>query len=79
MLHKILEETSSDGNFQELYERCARNGLEYDDLVFPAGPTSLINDWDDDEVMDKVSKWKNFQWLRPRDFLIGDEPQIFQN
>jgi hypothetical protein len=66
---KILEETSSEGDFEDLYKRCVKRSEEFVDETFPSKKASLIIDWNESEVQDKVKAWKNFKWLRPSDFL----------
>lgn len=39
----------------------------YNDDSFPPSQSSLIKNWSDPEVRDKVRTWKNFQWLRAKD------------
>ena len=34
------------------------------DTSFPPNENSLISDWDDDNVQDKVRLWRQFEWKR---------------
>ena len=59
-----------------MYERCKKNDERFVDENFPASAHSLINNWEDDDVLDKVIQWKRFVWRRVDDFL--DDVKIFQ-
>ena len=61
---KILKATASDGTFQEIYEECKARNKPYEDEAFPPTEFSLISDWEDPEVQDKVKLWRTFEWIR---------------
>ena len=80
---KILKATASDGKFTEILEEAKLKDEPYEDESFPPNEFSLIADWDEDEVLDKVKLWKQFEWIRCNDIeeLNDDEGalQVFQN
>ena len=80
---KILKATASDGTFQEIYEECKARNLPYEDEAFPPTEFSLISDWEDEEVQDKVRLWRTFEWVRATQIpsLNDDEGklQVFFN
>ena len=51
--------------------------MRFVDENFPASAHSLINNWEDDDVLDKVIQWKRFVWRRVEDFLT-ESVKIFQ-
>ena len=61
---KILKATASDGSFNEIYEECKTKQQPYEDESFPPNEFSLISDWEDEEVADKVRLWRTFTWIR---------------
>ena len=61
---KILKATASDGTFQEIYEECKAKNQPYEDESFPPTEFSLISDWEEPEVQDKVRLWRTFEWIR---------------
>ena len=80
---KILKATASDGTFQEIYEECKAKNTPYEDESFPPTEFSLISDWEDEEVQDKVRLWRTFEWMRATEIpsLNDDEGklQVFFN
>jgi hypothetical protein len=36
----------------------------FTDTSFPPNENSLISDWDDENVQDKVRLWRQFEWRR---------------
>ena len=80
---KILKATASDGKFTEIYEECKMKQTPYEDESFPPNEFSLISDWDEGEVQDKVKLWRSFEWVRATDVpsLNDDEGklQVFFN
>lgn len=61
---KILKATASDGAFMEILTECKMKNEPYEDESFPPNEFSLISDWDEPEVEDKVKLWKTFEWVR---------------
>ena len=61
---KILKATASDGSFNEIYEECKTKQQPYEDESFPPNEFSLISDWEEEEVADKVRLWRTFTWIR---------------
>ena len=61
---KILKATASDGAFMEILEECKLKNEPYEDESFPPNEFSLISDWDEPEVQDKVKLWQTFEWVR---------------
>ena len=61
---RILKATASDGKFMEILEECKLKDEPYTDESFPPNEFSLIKDWDDDDVFDKVRMWRKFEWIR---------------
>ena len=76
---RILEFTSNEGkfnnfqiskgDFETMLNRCKKLGVKYEDENFPPNENSLISNWDEDEVQDKVEKWSKYVWRRATDFL----------
>ena len=50
---RLLKETSTEGDFEELYMRCRDRNEPFVDENFPAKQSSLIQNWDDESVADK--------------------------
>jgi len=61
---KILRATASDGNYTDIMNEMVTKNEKYTDESFPPTEMSLINDWDEDEVQDKVRTWSQFEWIR---------------
>lgn len=61
---KILKATASDGKFNEIYEECKLKNEPYQDESFPPNEFSLISDWEEPEVQDKIRLWRSFTWER---------------
>lgn len=57
LLLKILKATSSEGSYEDKIEECRTNNEIFDDESFGANNNSLINNWNDPSVQDKVSTW----------------------
>jgi len=80
---KILKATASDGKFNEIFEECKMKNTPYQDESFPPNEFSLISDWEEPEVQDKVRLWKSFNWIRATEIeeLNDDEGklQVFFN
>lgn len=76
---KILQETSSEGEFHELLKRCKDKQKQYNDESFPPNRSSLITYWEDESVRDKVQKWKYFIWKRASEFMDPDQMCIFKD
>ena len=64
---KILKATASDGNFEDIMAECLAKDTKYEDESFPAAEESLIADWSDPDVQDKVRMWSQFDWRRAND------------
>jgi len=78
LLLKILKATSSEGSFEDKIEECKANCESFEDESFPATQASLISNWKDEQVQDKVATWRNFEWKRPHQIpSIGKNPQVF--
>ena len=41
-----------------------KNYSPFTDTSFPPNENSLISDWDDENVQDKVRLWRQFEWRR---------------
>lgn len=80
---KILKATASDGKFNEIWEESKMRNIPYEDESFPPNEFSLISDWEEPEVQDKVRLWKSFTWIRATEIeeLNDDEGklQVFFN
>ena len=81
---KILKATASDGKFTEILEEAKLKNEPYEDESFPPNEFSLIADWDEDEVLDKVKLWKQFEWIRCNEIEeLNDKEEgqlvVFQN
>jgi hypothetical protein len=61
---KIMKATASDGTYSEIMKETVKSQAKYTDESFPPNETSLINDWEEDEVQDKVRLWRQFEWIR---------------
>ena len=74
---KILRETSTEGEFQELFLRCRDWKEQFVDLNFPAARSSLISNWDeedfDEETRRNHLKWKTFVWKRAAEINFKDD------
>ena len=55
---RLLKATASEGGFDDLLAECQSSGTAYVDESFPANQHSLIHNWKDPKVQDKVSQWK---------------------
>jgi hypothetical protein len=66
-------------------EKVNEHNLEhYRDESFPANEYSLISDWQDPEVADKVRPWSQYQWVRATEIESLRDPhagklQVFSN
>ena len=80
---KIMKATASDGTYSEVMQECAKTQSKYTDESFPPTETSLINDWEEEEVQDKVRLWRQFEWIRATEIAeLNDEEgklAVFQN
>jgi len=76
---KILQETSTEGEIHELLKRCQEHQTQYYDESFPANRSSLITNWEDEMVRDKVPKWKYFVWKRAVFIMDPDKMCIFKD
>ena len=47
---KILKATASDGTYEDIMNEMVKKDSKYTDESFPPNETSLINDWEEDEV-----------------------------
>jgi len=54
LFSKILKATASDGNYEDIKTEVDRKDVMYVDESFPPNEFSLISDWEDDEVYDKI-------------------------
>ena len=79
LFFKILQETSSEGEFHELLKRWKDKQKQYNDESFPPNRSSLITYWEDESVRDKVQKWKYFVWKRASEFMDPDQMCIFKD
>ena len=61
---KMLKATATDGTYAEKLEECREKKKKFEDETFPATQKSLIHNWNDPNVKDKVDTWKKFEWLR---------------
>ena len=68
---KILKATASDGTYVDIMNEMVKKNSQYTDESFPPTETSLINDWEEDEVQDKVRLWRQFEWIR-----AGNIPEL---
>lgn len=75
---KIMKATATDGTYSEIMQHCAKTQDKYTDESFPPNETSLINDWEEEEVQDKVRLWRQFEWLRANEIeeLNDDEGKL---
>lgn len=75
---KILKATASDGTFNEIFEEVKAKGEKYEDESFPPNEFSLISDWDEPEVADKIKLWRTFEWVRATEIpsLNDDEGKL---
>ena len=51
-----------------------KNLDHYIDESFPPNEYSLINDWQDPEVQDKVRSWRKFEWVRATEIKMLMDP-----
>eukprot|EP00347_Sterkiella_histriomuscorum_P017724 403348238 len=70
---RLLKVTSSEGAFDDILYECQQSNQPYVDEQFPAANESLIKNWKDPLVQDKVSTWKQFKWLRPHEIPVIQE------
>ena len=80
---KLLRVTASDGSYEDIMLHCQAKNSKYIDDSFPPMKKSLINDWSDENVSDKVDNWATFEWIRASEILeLNDEEgklAVFQN
>lgn len=67
LLAKLLQATASEGGLDEVREQVKATGKEYTDDTFPSTQSSLITDWKDPEVQDKVQRYSKFVWMRAKE------------
>jgi len=54
-------------------DQCRESDKPFDDEEFPPNKNSLIKDWNDPDVEDKVATWKQFEWKR-----VAEIPSIIE-
>ena len=60
-----------------------KKGKPFKDTSFPPNEFSLISDWDEDDVQDKVRLWRQFEWIRATEIEELNDAEgklaVFQN
>jgi calpain-15 len=79
---RLLQETSTERTFEELYLRARELDEPFRDENFPTTRASLITNWDDERFDEEMKrqhlKWKSYVWKRSTEFLNPDTLTIFQ-
>lgn len=58
LLSKILKATAEEESYSEIIQSMAKKNGKFKDTSFPPNEFSLISDWDEEDVQDKVRLWR---------------------
>ena len=68
LFQKLLKATATEASYADVMDRLEEQGsTQWEDEAIPPNEYSLIKDWEDEEVLDKVFAWRQFEWLRAHD------------
>jgi hypothetical protein len=63
----LLNATASEGGLDDVIKQVKASGKAYVDDTFPSTQSSLISDWKDPDVQDKITRYSKFVWMRAQD------------